>query len=134
MQPLLNAIQSAVEQRIEIVKQNKQEAIDEEIGTIGFGTENLTSEEIKEKSGQISRFINEFNMQTVQEGGDNKGTNAGEAMKINLTDASEEEMKEKFTKVAALIEDFQKGRIKADALEKFSKISALIEEFMQNQA
>ena len=73
-------------------------------------------------------------MQTVQEGGENKGANAGEAMQINLTDASEEEMKEKFAKVAALIEEFQKGRIKADALEKFSKISALIEEFMQNRA
>ena len=43
-------------------------------------------------------------------------------------------MKEKFAKVAALIEDFKKGQVKADALEKFSKISALIEEFMQSRA
>ena len=90
---LLNAIQSAVKQRVEIVKQNKQEVKDEEIRTVEFGAQNLTSAEIKEKSGQISQFINDFNMKTVQEGGGNKEANSEEATKINLTDSSEEEMK-----------------------------------------
>ena len=72
-------------------------------------------------------------MKTVQEGDGNTETNAEEVIKINLTDATEEEMKEKFAKVAALIEDFKKGSVQADALEKFSKISALIEEYLQNR-
>ena len=76
---------------------------------------------MKEKFASISQLLHEFNMQTVEEGGENAGTTAGKEEKVyNFADFSDEDIKEKFGKVATLIEEFQKDRVKQGALEKFS--------------
>ena len=52
---------------------------------------------MKEKFASISQLLHEFNMQTVEEGGENAGTTAGKEEKVyNFADFSDGDIKEKF--------------------------------------
>ena len=67
---------------------------------------------MREKFDEIMKLINEHKRQKIERSVDeNTEAVTGEPeIKVNLTDITDEEMKDKFKAVAELIDEFQKNR------------------------
>ena len=101
-----------MKERIEEVRKRKQELMEEENKVVGFEKEKFTTEEMRAKFDEITKLINEHKRQKIERTVDeNTEETTGEPeIKVNLTDITDEEMKDKFKAVAQLIEEFQKTR------------------------